>query len=73
VYPSEINGKKLSLTHSVRTRQVKLESVRPRGLRHPSQGLPVLLVVAAHDAGDDHAVGEVALDLGNAPEVSFLI
>jgi len=51
----------------VRTGQVELEGIRAGLCRHLGQSLPVVLVVAAHDAGDHDLAGEVALDLGDAP------
>ena len=59
---------KLKLTHSVRTRQVELQSIRTSLSCHLGQRLPVVLVVAAHDAGDHNVRGEVLLDLGDASE-----
>ena len=51
----------------MRAREVELEGIGASLGCHFSQGLPVVFVVAAHDAGDHDAVGKVTFDLFDAP------
>jgi len=52
----------------VRTGEVELEGIGAGLLGHLGQRLPVVLVVAAHDAGDHDLVRKVTLYLRDASE-----
>jgi len=55
----------------MRTGEVEFKGIWSSLLSHLGQGLPVILVIATHDAGDHNLVGEVPLDLCDASEIGF--
>ena len=50
------SGLKFKLTHSMGTRQIELKGIWASLSRHFGQSLPIVLVVAAHDACNHHWV-----------------